>query len=409
MSGATFILAINLAVAGLFASAFVAVAIYDRTHMAARWCALSFVFGMLDFLAEFAVPLAGGAHFMVLIAYAAFMAALIALNTGLARFYERPVPWKSMLVIFAAGLATQALTADMARESLVRMTLYQAPYAALQAVSAYIVLCGKWRSWRDRALSMMLVVTAIHYLAKPFVARATGGMGQGPADYLSTVYAMFSQSLGTVLGITVALTLLSIMVRELLARIAEESETDKLSGLLNRRGFENSREAVMREQVAKPVPVSLVICDLDDFKSVNDGHGHAAGDAVIAAFGALLEQSVGEQHYAARIGGEEFAILLPGCNLVTAWLVAENVRSAFAALTVEDMTGELRCTASFGVAEHIAGESASDMQRRADEALYAAKRSGKDRVVIARSIDGLPARRAGEVTGHHDVNGARRA
>ncbi len=210
---------------------------------------------------------------------------------------------------------------------------------------------------------------------------------------------MFSQSLGTVLGVAVALTLLSIMISRMLREATSNSETDKLSGLLNRRGFEDRCDKALGGRPGNGMPVSLVICDLDDFKSVNDTYGHAAGDRVIAAFADMLRQTIGEGHYAARIGGEEFAILLPGCNLAAARLVAENARVAFSQVRLDGLPAQLRLTASFGVAEHIAGESASELQRRADEALYAAKRAGKDRVKTARLVDGRPARRIDDAEG----------
>ena len=106
-----------------------------------------------------------------------------------------------------------------------------------------------------------------------------------------------------------------------------------------------------RKRARLGVPVSLVISDLDHFKAVNDTFGHAAGDTVIVTFAGFLRSAMAEHHVAGRIGGEEFAILLPGTNLVAARLFAEGARSAFAALTVDGMPETKRFTASFGVAE----------------------------------------------------------
>ena len=154
-------------------------------------------------------------------------------------------------------------------------------------------------------------------------------------------------------------------------------------GLLNRGGFEAHAALALQEARRLGVPVSLVISDLDHFKSINDNFGHAAGDTVIMTFARFLRSAVAGHHLAGRIGGEEFAILLPGTNLVAARLFAEGARNAFASLTVEGMPATKRFTASFGVAELAGGESIGDLMARADKALYIAKNSGRDCVKIA--------------------------
>lgn len=137
------------------------------------------------------------------------------------------------------------------------------------------------------------------------------------------------------------------------------------------------------------MPVSLVIADIDHFKSINDGYGHATGDRVISAFANFLRSALSDHHVAGRIGGEEFAIVLPGTNLVAARLFAEGVRGIAGGLSVEGLPQTLRFTASFGVAELARGESLADLMQRADQALYDAKKSGRDRVRVA-SNGGAP-------------------
>lgn len=382
MSGAVFILAINLSVAGLFAAAFLAVAVYDRARIAARWFAASFAFGMLNFLLEFAVASYGPSFILPVAAYMAFVGALAGFTRAIAHLHGRRPPWRTIATIVFSALLLRIAIDGMARDSAVRLVLYQLPYFSLQAVAAAIA----WRWPRPgrggRLLTVLLAFTALHYLVKPLVALASGGAGSGPDTYIATDYAMFSQASGTVLGVAVALLLLVILVRDILADFTERSLTDKLSGLLNRRGFEELLDASLRD-AGSGLPVSLVIGDLDRFKMINDTYGHAAGDKVIVAFSQLLQDCLGDHQSAARIGGEEFAILLPGSNLTTARLFAENVRSAFAVLEVEDMPEPLRFTASFGVAQLVPGESALEFQERADAALYEAKRNGRDRVQVS--------------------------
>ena len=271
----------------------------------------------------------------------------------------------------------------MARESFTRLLLYQTPYFLLQALGAWIALRWSRPGMAGKALAVMLSLSALHYLAKPFAATLSGGAGRSSESYLGTDYAMISQTSGTVLGVAVALLLLAILIRDVMADFTRQSMTDKLSGLLNRRGFEAYLDECMRNAAETGLPVSLVIGDLDRFKAVNDTYGHAAGDRVIVAFSRLLKDCITDPRSAARIGGEEFAILLAGSDLRTARLFAENVRSAFALQEIEQMSPQTRYTASFGIAQLTPGEAAFEFQERADAALYAAKRKGRDRVEVA--------------------------
>lgn len=380
MSGGAFILAINLAVAGLLGGAFLGIAVYDRARVSARWLALAYGFGALNFLMEFSIPLLPIARAG---AYLTFVAALAAFAVGLARLYDARAPWLAIAGVLAAAAVLWPVVDSMPREDFLRQMLYQAPYAAMQAIGAAIV----WRRGPgrlpDRILALLVTAAGLHYLAKPFIARAAGGVGDRPQAYMDTLYALFSQSIGTILGLAVALTLLMILLRGVLADVIDQSRTDKLSGLLNRRGFEERRDWVMRRRAVSGLPVSLVLCDLDRFKQVNDTYGHASGDEVIRAFARLLEQTVGPHHHAARIGGEEFAVLLPGTNVAAARMMAEGIRAAFSHAGVDGIPAGAALTASFGVAEAQPDETAEELFRRADGALYEAKRSGRDRVCLS--------------------------
>jgi diguanylate cyclase (GGDEF)-like protein len=249
----------------------------------------------------------------------------------------------------------------------------------MQAVGLGIVWRSRQRHDRlDRLLMAALAASSLHFLAKPFIAHALGGWGANPQSYLTSPYAMVSQSLGTVLAIALALLMLVILVRDVLAEATSRSETDSLSGLLNRGGFQRQAELVLRDAARRHLPLALVIADLDHFKAINDGFGHAAGNRVIEAFAEFVQQAAAAHHVSGRIGGEEFAILLPGANLAAARIFAEGMRSAFGSLSVPGLPDDYRCTASFGVAERRPDEALAELMHRADVALYEAKRSGRD-------------------------------
>jgi diguanylate cyclase (GGDEF)-like protein len=382
MSGAAFIVMINLAVSGLIAAAFMAIACYERAREAGRWLALAYLLGVAYYLIEFGIRAANGAPLMVALSAAVLLFAMAAFNVALAIRYLVTSPAYLSLAIVVAGTATAYLVTGLPRHSFTRMIAYQGPYFAMQVVALGVVMAGA-RQKLDYMLACLLAASALHFLAKPFIAYAAGGWGENPAVYLDSYYAMISQTLGTVFAFAIALTIMVVLVGDILSDATAKSETDTLSGLHNRRGFESRAARALERARRQGLPVAVVACDLDHFKSVNDTYGHAAGDRVLTAFAQFLERSIPTGHVAGRMGGEEFAVLMPGTNLPSARLFAEGARAAFGAMTIDGLPDDRRFTASFGVAELTAGESLEEMMRRADQALYAAKRDGRDRVRTA--------------------------
>jgi diguanylate cyclase (GGDEF)-like protein len=168
--------------------------------------------------------------------------------------------------------------------------------------------------------------------------------------------------------------------------VEQQALVDGLSGLANRRRCEDELEAELVRAERLGGATSLVFGDLDDFKAVNDVHGHPAGDAVLCAFAELLRESVREKiDTAGRFGGEEFVLLLPGTDAAGAAQVAERVRAALAERVIVTPGGAaIRITASFGVATAPPLANAAELISAADRALYDAKRAGKNRVGSAQ-------------------------
>ena len=161
----------------------------------------------------------------------------------------------------------------------------------------------------------------------------------------------------------------------------EQATTDHLTGLANRRRFERQLEREIARTARHERPFSLVMLDLDDFKHVNDTYGHEAGDVAIQSLARVLQQGTRGIDLAARVGGEEFAVILTETNLAGAAEVAERLRLALKATEIP-VIGHI--AASFGVAECPSqGLTARELVASADAALYEAKRQGRDRVVPA--------------------------
>ncbi len=160
----------------------------------------------------------------------------------------------------------------------------------------------------------------------------------------------------------------------------EMATRDPLTQVANRAEFDRVHSMFVKAHLDRKLPCSLILADLDHFKSINDTYGHQAGDEVLKAFAKVLKSSCRTGDVVARYGGEEFAILCPDCDQTAAARRAEAIRTAWAEMDQPALGGQ-RSTASFGVTEVQPGDTPSSMLARADRALYMAKESGRNVVV----------------------------
>jgi diguanylate cyclase len=173
-------------------------------------------------------------------------------------------------------------------------------------------------------------------------------------------------------------------LQQSLEAIRAESLTDPLTGLGNRKYFDRSIEMTVQNALANGEPLSLLMFDIDHFKSFNDSYGHLTGDQVLRLVGMSLKQTIKGQDITARYGGEEFAVVLPDTALRQALTVADHIRRAVMAKELKKKsTGEIlgRVTISVGVSMLKPGDDTDSLIERADACLYAAKRNGRNRVV----------------------------
>ncbi|MGA7807233.1 GGDEF domain-containing protein [Bradyrhizobium sp.] len=173
-------------------------------------------------------------------------------------------------------------------------------------------------------------------------------------------------------------------LQQSLEAMRTESLTDPLTGLGNRKYFDRMIESEVRNALAKGEPLSLLLLDIDHFKSFNDSYGHLTGDQVLRLVSMSLKQTIKGQDITARYGGEEFAVVLPDTALRQALTVADHIRRAVMAKELKKKsTGEIlgRVTISVGVSMLKAGDNTDALIERADACLYAAKRNGRNRVI----------------------------
>jgi diguanylate cyclase (GGDEF)-like protein len=172
---------------------------------------------------------------------------------------------------------------------------------------------------------------------------------------------------------------------QLLAEERRRAAIDDLTGLFRRAHFlrEAHREISRARRNGKPL--SALMIDADHFKRVNDEHGHAGGDAVLQALAAMLIDATRETDVVGRLGGEEFAVLLPDADLEGALIAAERLRAAVQETPVPVATGTLHVTVSVGIAQWSSAEDTDALLRRADGAMYTAKDLGRNCVVVAEA------------------------
>jgi diguanylate cyclase (GGDEF)-like protein len=244
---------------------------------------------------------------------------------------------------------------------------------------------------------------ALAHLALMAAAYALALVLEDPAENpLDSWIATVGTLLGTGLFVSFVRHRLSIMFH----RLREAAHRDPLTDLLNRRGFEGVFDTELERARRAHQALSLIVGDLDRFKRVNDTHGHAAGDAVLERVADAIRGAKRGFDSAARVGGEEFAVLAPDCDEHGAYMLAERIRAA----VHEALSGrenEAQLTISFGISTFpLHGQSADGLLRTADQALYAAKQLGRNRSVISSAqVPGILARssRSGNGEAHVEL------
>lgn len=387
MSAALFLLTVNFLIAQLFCVFFLIVSKRCRTPSAGRWFGLAYCVASLSALCELAIRYADFDRLASFGAFSSLLTALFMIRIGVGRLYAVPVNVIPSGFFFAVSLTVNLLIYDLPRSTWQHAAGYQLPFFAVMLASALAIYRSGRRRPGDIILTGLMFVTALQFLAKVYF-NVTFGAGPDAQAYAGSPYALISQSLGAVLIVSVGMTLLAVLTVEIMDEAREQSEIDPLSLLYNRRGFD-ARVARILARPITPLPHTLVLCDIDLFKSVNDTYGHVTGDRVISALGRMFMERAPSDAVCARLGGEEFAVFLPGANETVGYLFAQGLRTSFSLLAVPGIPSDARLTASFGVCtlEHVSDHFEAVMQR-ADAALYEAKRSGRNRV--NRAIEPAP-------------------
>jgi diguanylate cyclase (GGDEF)-like protein len=237
------------------------------------------------------------------------------------------------------------------------------------------------RSGRDAFLAALAITAAAVALAVALTALATMDAPKSGRWHGLVTATWVSFVIGSIFSYWFAASFRAIV--RLKDKVDRLARTDDLTGLDNRRAFLAAAERRIARAGRDGEALSLLILDLDHFKGVNDTHGHRVGDLVLVAMAEILAQSVRPGlDVLGRLGGEEFAVQLARCDEETALGTAERIRVAVESARVATPAGDLGMSVSVGCASIAAPESLSAALQKADEALYVAKRAGRNRVAI---------------------------
>lgn len=274
------------------------------------------------------------------------------------------------------------------------LCLIPAFYAAIEARILYAstvaaLYCGAataeiWRGRAEQLASRIAAATILGLHSAFYVLRIPATVMAPPQPGLSPLASPWVAILCFVtlmFSIASAFTFMALVKERAEREQRIAASTDALTGVRNRRSFTRAAERAMAEYP----DVALLLFDLDRFKAVNDRYGHGVGDAVLMGFCAMATSLLPREALLGRLGGEEFACLLPDVSPAEALGRAEELRRTFAQLHVPELPG-LSVSVSIGIAQARPGVAFDALMQRADAALYAAKEGGRDRVAVAESV-----------------------
>jgi two-component system, cell cycle response regulator len=238
-------------------------------------------------------------------------------------------------------------------------------------------LCERIRADAQNSYTYIILLTSM--TEKDSVVK---GLAAGADDYLTKPFD--ASELLARIGVGRRIIDLHREIAEKNLLLEEAARTDHLTGLANRRAIEEWATRQLRGAARHSFPLWVVLADLDSFKSINDNHGHDAGDAVLQKFAEILKENIRASDLCGRLGGDEFLVILTHVERENIELTLDRLRQQFASQIFAFNGQKVRVTASFGIAGFQGGEAPeiSALVRQADKALYAAKRGGRNQVKV---------------------------
>lgn len=307
-----------------------------------------------------------------------YLSCIALLTQGCLRRRDRCLNYRLTAAIYAAALIGVCYYYYVDGNLVARIYILSAGCGLLLATAAYRIRPSREDRLIDKTVFWIFAVMSVQIFLRPLLTGSPGDANIDPEVFRRSPFWLALHFSLVVSAVVMGLTLLSSIVIEITTELKQQSILDALTGVCNRRGFDEEASRAIASGSSNPI--SLVVCDIDHFKNINDTHGHPKGDRVLKELALLLSNHTGESDIVGRIGGEEFAVLLTDRNPQDAINFSDRVRTLFEASGASVFRGASMTTASFGIAEHIPGETLQELMSRADKQLYAAKQSGRNRI-----------------------------
>ena len=381
MGSQLFIGLLNPGIGILLAAAFFLLWINQRSQTYVAMAAASYVLVAVAFLIQDVAP-ALSMDLNRLPANICFLLAACLLVGAVLKRYGIAVPYLAFAALLAIGAAGMWWLLIEQPNLTVRIYLINFLLGTIAAIGAVKLHGVEKRHAIDRLLFWVTVLSAANFYLRPTAIMVFVGTFDDFDSFQQSLYWTTVQFTQALISVMFALNLMVAIAMDLIVELKRDANTDKLSGLLNRRGFEQEAAAVLSRCHARGVPACLLIADLDHFKQINDNWGHAVGDRVISLFGQQIAAQMDENMVAGRIGGEEFAVIVSGVGLGGARQFAESLRSGLSGQTAVKLPRGLAPTVSIGLCLSFPGTDLYGLMRQADEALYNAKGLGRDQVQV---------------------------
>ena len=372
---------------------------FNRQIPGLRAWALSYCLGFgfcIGFLLQGQLPRVVG----VLIAQTLmFLAAWFNLIGARSHVGRRSVPLRHMFCALAGLLALAVFFTDFHPSPGARLTISSLASGTLYLLCAQAIATGGFDRYPIRHLvAGVYGVHGLFMLARPWLYTPTGQPNFGAVQAMAMPEFIILESIIAMMLLGFGCLMLSNeFSTNQLRRLAER---DSLTDVFNRRSFMVLLDKAMSRASRRGGPVAVLVIDLDHFKSINDSWGHKVGDEALRHFVEIATRCLRNDDIIGRMGGEEFAILLPDSDLADAGRIASRLRAVIASTPLQHAAQPLRITASIGVATALPGEGAEALLHRADQAMYRAKQNGRNRVesLPAQAFPGIA---AVDATGPH--------
>lgn len=364
---------------------------HDRSFAAARLLSFAFAFGAFAFIADF-IREGMNAIVATYVTNLLYILAAVYLCAGISRHINETVNWKLLAAMAALTLAALTWFRFVDDSTSGRVLVMNYGVSAMIILTAASTRSNLVRPIYRITAGLLLLVGVAFSIRVTLVIWFTGDTLTG-ANYPTSVAAMTLHFVSAICALAMAMALFVMFGIEIIRSLTEKAAMDPLTGLPNRRAFELKLTEAECDARAGGQGSSIIMLDIDHFKKINDMYGHVAGDKVLIEVGKILREMAGDTHVPARLGGEEFALLVTNADHRVTRLIAENLRTVIEARACMHF-GFGPVTASLGVCHWQQDMQAHDVLVAADTALYAAKKAGRNQVKLAAN----PLRAAARLT-----------